>query len=452
MTSSGRIFEHLRAEYETQWLSDIFVEPDNYPALLSYRSTLLFGAPGSGRTALCKQLLHLSNADPNGPLVVEWQPSLMGAGRGKADLYFATMNLIYDQIARALLQQIPRRPSAFLAAPDWVQETAAWFAQTHLTGNRRRFGARLEETLDSEGIDVLRRLLNDDFEPALTPESPDRMVIAELADLVQRLGWSGLWLLVDGLESWLTSEVQEQVDGLDNLLSTLELFEIPRFSIKIFSPSSLELMLMSCGGVLRDRLRVLRLAWRQEQLQQIAAKRVALATGQKAVLLSDLYTQELILERLVEQGGGTPRGWLSLLRPVVDIYLGKGNRTLSEKEWESTQRGSIPPLRMDLRQQRVYVGFRQIENVQPSAYELLSYLYQHPERKCSAKELYYRAYRKLEKIPATENDSGWQPPSSWRSWYDTTLSRLRQAIEPNHRKPVYVVTVRGKGVELRNAL
>lgn len=452
MTLGSTVFDRLRAEYEAEWLPQAFVEPTDFQALLSHRSTLLFGASGSGRTALCKQIVHLASQDAEGPLIVEWQPSLLGMAGSKAELYFATMNQIYDQIARTLLRSLLDKSATFDAIAGWVKETAAWFIQAHLQGSHKRILARMAEDEPKESLPVLHYLLESQVELALNPESPDRLVIAELADLVQRLGWSGLWLLVDGLESWLASETDELLDALDNLLSTLELFEVPNFSIKFFAPRSMEASLMQCGGVLRDRLVVVQLEWNETRLQTIVEKRLALATGENTCPLARIYREDILLAWLSEYGGSIPRGWLELLRPLVDFYLGDARQTLDKATWEQLVARTPPRLRIDLRRDRVFLAYREIENVPPTGYQLLKYIYQHPKRMCSNEELYYLANLKLTRIPLGSQDEKWEAKHKWRSWYDTTLSRLRAAIEPDPGNPIYLVTVRGKGIVLKNAL
>lgn len=450
--ASSEIFGQLRAEYETEWLSDVFVTPDGWNALLGHRSSLVFGPRGSGRTALCKQMIHTLEETDNSPLIVEWEPSPIQNGDDRRSMYVSVREQMYDQIARALVQRVSREPVALSGASGWVQETAAWFVQRYVQGNRRRILARMEEDAPDGSLSALRLLLTGDVEPALAPHSPDRLVIAELADTVQRMGWNGIWIIIDGLERWLTLD-DLLISALDSLLSTLELFETPGFVVKIAAPRSLEAALMQSGGVLRSRLAVTHLNWSSEQLQAIVEARLAYVSGKDSFTLGDLYDRKTLLHWLGHYGGGRPRGWLEHIRPVVDHYFTSGKtKPLGEDDWKRIQRLHPPRLHIDLRGDRTFLGYKEIENIPPTGYQLLRYLYQLPERECSREELYYRVYQNLSSIPVSHVDEGWVAPTKWRSWYDTTISRLRRAIEPDTQHPVYLVTVRGKGVALRNTV
>lgn len=448
------VFDRLRAEYETDWLPRVFVEPPGFHALQGQRSILVIGDEGSGRTALCKQLIHLAETGEGGPLIVEWQPSFSPLSGAGLDTYRISMQQIFDQIARSLVLGIGRQPGAFQKASAWVQETAIWFAQSYLQGSKRRLLARLEEDAASaESLAAVRRLLTDNVDAVLAPDASERLVIAEVTDIVQRLGWSGIWLLVDGLETWLQIEADALTRTLDSLLSTLEFFEIPSFSLKLMAPRLLEPILMQSGGVQRNRLAVMHLHWSEADLRVIVEARLALASGRDNFSLHELYREDALLPWLKQYGGDLPRGWLELLRPLADLYFASvEQKPLDQTAWKQVQKRHLPRLRIDLRLDRVYVGYKEIENIAPIPYQILRYLYEHPARRCSREEIYYRVYRGLPSVPQTFQDKNWLHPAEWRSWSATTIARLREAIEPDPGHPVYVVTERGKEIGLRNAL
>jgi len=446
------VFDRLQAEYETDWLPRVFVEPPGFHALQGERSILVIGDEGSGRTALCKQLIHLAGVEEKGPLVVEWQPSFSPMAGGGLDTYRISMQQIFDQIARSMVLGIGRQPGRLQKASAWVQETAIWFVQSHLQENRRRFLARLEEDATPESLTALRSLLTGQVDAIFAPDAPERLIIAEVADIVQRLGWSGIWLLVDGLESWLPIEADLMTRTLDSLLSTLELFEVPGFALKLMAPRALEPVLMQSGGVSRNRIAVMHLHWPEADLRALVEARLALASGRDRFALQELYAEDILLSWLNDYGGDLPRGWLELLRPVADRYFADGvQKPLAQSDWERIQKRHPPRLRIDLRTERVYLGYKELDDISPIPFQILRYLYQHPQRRCSREELYYRAYLRLPAVPRTRDDENWSAPTEWRSWSDTTLSRLRTSIEPDPSHPVYVVTERGKGIGLRNA-
>ncbi len=79
---------------------------------------------------------------------------------------------------------------------------------------------------------------------------------------------------------------------------------------------------------------------------------------------------------------------------------------LGEAEWDEVRRRHAPRLRIDLANNRAFVGYGEIDNVPPTAYKLLRYLYEHPRRRCSRDELYYRAYQELDTVPLSVRDEG----------------------------------------------
>ncbi|MCS6937769.1 MAG: helix-turn-helix domain-containing protein, partial [Roseiflexus sp.] len=88
----------------------------------------------------------------------------------------------------------------------------------------------------------------------------------------------------------------------------------------------------------------------------------------------------------------------------------------------------------------------------PRSYRLLRYLYENRTRRVPRSELYYRAYQGLVEEPRAHNDRGWEDPANWNNVLDNALLRLRKIIEPDPRHPVYILTDRGWGVKLENAI
>jgi hypothetical protein len=82
---------------------------------------------------------------------------------------------------------------------------------------------------------------------------------------------------------------------------------------------------------------------------------------------------------------------------------------------------------------------------QPS--KMLELLYE--QRSCTPSELWYLALQGLDHVPQREGQPHWEKTDQWRGTFDTTLLRLRQAVEPNPRKPMYIVTAGGK-IVLKN--
>jgi DNA-binding response OmpR family regulator len=80
----------------------------------------------------------------------------------------------------------------------------------------------------------------------------------------------------------------------------------------------------------------------------------------------------------------------------------------------------------------------------------LEYLAARPGKIGSLEELYYYAYKELETVP-DKGEPAWTAKDIWRAAMDTLLWRVRKKIEPMPKKPIYLVTHHGKGVELLHA-
>jgi hypothetical protein len=321
-----------------------------------------------------------------------------------------------------------------------------------LSGDRELLLNRLTEqaTLDSVGLigDIVRRKPRQ----VLRPDTSEPRLIAEISNVVQRLGLSGIWVMVDGLENL----VELDSDGLSRLLkalfSTLSLFEDSGFSIKVVAPIELESALMASSGVARRRIDIHRLRWNTQQLVAVVERRTAWLL-QRPFQLADLYSKDKVVGWLVRYGGLSPRGWLELMRPLVQTYQERGaSRPLTSQEWERILRVDPPRLRIDRMTNRIYVGQGEVRDLQPAAQKLLDYLYKRRDQLCTRSELYYRGLQELPVEPRSIEDAGYQSPIEYEGQINTLLWRLRQALEPFPERPIYVVTERGKGIRLYHAI
>jgi DNA-binding response OmpR family regulator len=119
-------------------------------------------------------------------------------------------------------------------------------------------------------------------------------------------------------------------------------------------------------------------------------------------------------------------------------------------EWIEISRHHPPRLHIDLATDRVFVGYGEVHDLQPGAYKLLRYLYEHRPRTCSRSELYYRAHLGLDHEPRSHEDREWEDPTKWGGIVDTHLWRLRQKIERDPKRPLYIISERGRGVHLEH--
>jgi energy-coupling factor transporter ATP-binding protein EcfA2/DNA-binding winged helix-turn-helix (wHTH) protein len=448
-------FEHLQAEREFTWLGKAFVRPDTFLTMTGMRSLVILGESGSGKSTLLIILAQYTEADSQRRLVVEWQPELpqsMVTGSAAIHTY---LGQILDSCTRALLSTFCHEAELFYQSPAWVRSTIHWFIATYITtlsGSRELLISRLTENATPQGGALVRELLMHPVEPIFHTNQPDPRMLAALSDAIQRLGFGGLWIMVDGLERLIDVDPIVTTSTIHALLSTLNVFEDPHVSFKIAAPLEIDSAIMSSTGVARRRLDVYRLRWSQSQLVQMIEQRVALLTRQSEFRLADLYPEEETLKWLDRFGGSLPRGWLETIKPFVAAYQQIGaTRRLTKNEWTRIAMKQPPRLRIDPDTKRVSLGYGELVEIQPGAEKLLHYLYDNRHRLCSRSELYYRALLGLSYEPQSSTDHSYAAPDEWEGMLNTNLYRLRQSIEVDPAHPIYIITRRGKGITLDNA-
>lgn len=448
-----RVFDSLRAEQESAWLDRVFVSPNDWSAMTSMRSSLILGESGSGKTALRLALAAYAQQEEVAVIPVTWKPVLPAMDLVGSALVHDCAQQILNACAKSLLQYFGQRPNSFVQTHPWVQHTLHWFLYHHLQEDRLFFLQRLEDELPREGFSLVDSFITTSPpHRVLSADAPPMQVVGQLISALQRLGLGGIWVLSDGLEPWLEVEHQRTSDMLQTWLAALSFFEEPNFNIKLIVPTGLEPALVSTSGVSRRRLDVFRLAWTPADLTRIVEQRLALATEQSEFRLHDLCTAPGLTRWLTEFGGDSPRGWLALVRPLTELYLARSPRmALDQADWERVRHRHLPLLHLDLQNERVFVGYREVP-VGPAAFRVLRYLYQQRPRTCSREDLYYRAYLNLSHVPREEGDKNWQYPSEWEGLLETALWRIRKSLEPDPKEPVYIITERNKGVRLDHTI
>jgi len=96
-------------------------------------------------------------------------------------------------------------------------------------------------------------------------------------------------------------------------------------------------------------------------------------------------------------------------------------------------------LKLDERSGRVWVEGKAVEELTPLELALLCHLYERPGEVCTRDEIICALYpEELEDLNAEISNSR----------VDTLIARLREKIEPDHNRPRYIITVRGRGYKL----
>lgn len=443
-------FGSLRAEDEP-WLRACFTPPAEFERVIAPRSTIIFGGPGSGKTTLYQETRARSFDAAGKParLLVDWRPAPLAAD-APADIAWVKQQAaqLFVHCALALADALAHWPELYTIAPPWAQARLAWFMQQYLQGDPT---VRLGALLDAQsGGTVLTQILTTPVPTILYPDAAPEQVIAEVTNALRATGLEAIWILSDGLEDWSGVEPASYVRGLGALLATLPLFEKVGLIYKLWAPFDFEPELSRAGGLARRRVDSVRLQWDAAALRHLAECRAALALGEPQFDLTQLCPGAEFLPWLEKVGGEAPRAWLDQLAPLVKYYAAHRQQPLDAKTWLHLRREHPPRIYMDEISTRVLVGGRVIdlEDLPVKSYEMLRYLYQHAGEVITKGDLYYRCYLGLERIPRTSEDKDYATPKDYEGLIDTSLWRLRRAIEPDPAQPVLLVSKRGHGVVL----
>jgi DNA-binding winged helix-turn-helix (wHTH) protein len=446
-------FDSLRAEDEP-WLARCYVPPVDLALMVRWRSALVFGAEGSGKTALRLALEREwcpPGAKPSA-LLVRW-PLTLALSRELAgtELVLEHVGLVMDVVSRSLLLHLGQHPADWKSASPWAHNTLIWFVHRHFQGDLAHHVASLESQVSKKGLALLRDVANASVTDVLYPGTPTPLVVAELVKALQAIGLEGVRITVDGLEPWVAADAERLAAHLEQFLSALALFEHPRFAYTMLLPSALESPLWSAGGAVRRRADCYSLQWQTGQLLALVERRLALALGEADFTLEQLGPLKRLTGWLQKCGDRSPRGWLETIRPFLAAYLAESERQgqrkpLTEEQCVAVQEQHPPRLFMDLDTGQVAVGWREVTDLQAGQKALLRYLYQHRGRICRRRDV-YRAY-----LGGTNRElSDQEFAKDYASTLDNAIYRLRQAIEPDLNQPVLVVTVKGEGFRLDNA-
>lgn len=435
-------FGPLRAEGEP-WLPAVYVAPGNLSGLVAPRSFVVVGERGSGKSALLAWLSTETAMHQLLPVSWQWDP-LAWPG--------ATISQAQIKLLSGLLFQITR--TLFLAIGC---DNDRW--QTLLPTARRWLGRLFVRYLlpdDSWLITIppalqaiaQARLAESQTNPS--PGVPETLSpIAELGYLIpllEQVGYHGLVVLLEDIGPWVQLD-QSLEELFRDFLSMLALFDVRGLCFKIVADTALLDLVRTSPVIARRRAELVRLQWPSQALETIAIRRLQSVFG-PAATLDTVYSKPALIGWLTAVGGPTPRGWLEALAPLVgqvcQIRAQEGAlRALKPQEWHDIRRQNLPALTYDETTGTVTIGWRQV-TLSAGEEALFRYLFERRGQVCPRREL-YRAY--MQKIYGPEAPME-EHPGEYRGMLDTALYRLREAIEPDPKDPLLLVTVRDRGLSL----
>ena len=440
----------LRAENETAWLSSVYVEPPKFTAMLNTPSIVIYGDPGSGKTALANEFVTRARQRPIPPLVLQWQPEFPLPDKKGSEAAVDFLEQILAESARVLARGISRNPGIYQNACEADKNSARQVLSSFLGPESESLLSRLVSEASPDGIAVITQLLRQDTE-TWRPGTTLTYKINMLVEAVRGLRMSGVWIMVDNLDPWLQVDAERFAAYLLDLFSYLAMFENKGFAMKVFAPTSLRSVLVKSSGEERRRVATGELTWPERELFLIAEKRLDAIFGVRGSGLSGLCKDDRFKVWLAKCSGRSPRGWLELLQLIREAQVEVApDRPLTEDEWVSAWRRSPPRLYVDPQSKRVFIGHGEITDIQPAGLQLLVFLLKQPEKRATKAAIYYKNNKGLDCEPR-EGDKNWEYRYTWERIVDTTINRLRAVIEPDPQKPIYLISERGKGfIKLEN--
>ena len=443
-------FDSLRAEYEP-WLEHCYVPTGHFPLMVRWRSALAFGKPGSGKTALRLALERdwCPPGDKPGVLLVHWPVNTLASPELKdTNLVQEFMGQVLDAVTRALLQHLGQYPGDWSAMPSWSQDSLVWFVQRYLRGDLNHYISSLGDETPPDGLALLRDVVSLSVPDVLHAPVANSVLITEVVRFLEKLSLAGVRITVDGLEPLLAIDAQVVAERLGSFLNTLALFEHPHFAYTMLLPAVLESPLGSTGGISRGRIDPCRLTWNMGSLTSVVEHRLAWALGEEDFPLEKLAPAKALRTWLEGCCGDSPSEWLETARPFLAAYLVQAERQgtrspLTGPQLREVQKSHRPQLVLDLKNGIVTVGRREVQDLQDGQIALLKHLDQHRGHICRRKDV-YRAY-----LEGTGREMPeWEREKDYANALDNAIRRLRLAIEPDPSYPVWIFTIRGKGVRL----
>lgn len=441
----------LRAEDETPWLSTVYVEPPKFTSMLNTPSIVIYGEPGSGKTALAHELVVRARQRPIPPLILQWQPEYPLPDKKGSEAAVDFLEQVLAESAKVIVREISRNPGVYQNACEADQTSVRQVLGSFLGPESESLLSRLVSEASSDGIAVITQLLRQDTETWRTGTTLTYK-INMLVEAVRGLRMSGVWIMVDNLDPWLQVDAERFASYLLDLFSYLAMFENKGFAMKVFAPTSLKSLLAKSSGEERRRIATGELIWPERELLLIAEKRLDAIYGTRGGGLSGLCKDDRFKVWLAKCSGRAPRGWLELLQLIREAQVELApDRPLTEAEWVSAWRRSPPHLHVDLRSKRVFIGHGEITDIQPAGLQLLVFLYDQPEKRATKATIYYMSNKGLDYEPRVSEDKNWENRKVWERIVDTTINRLRAVVEPDPQKPIYLLSERGKGlIKLEN--
>jgi hypothetical protein len=326
------------------------------------------------------------------------------------------------------------------------------FTQIEWTTFRQGWTARrLTPLLQSEPcwqsikVQRLARLVDEPLEPLFDPEQLSAaMLFRQLVEVIQSTGIQAIYILVDRVEETelFAADTSVVADMLAPLLGELALIEVAGAAFKFFLPREVAHLLAMRPQIRTDRILFYELRWEDSALRELLHQRLISFSDGRIIDLGQLCEPDLattIETELIFRALQTPRMLLRLAEALILAHCQQAGEALylTRADWQAACRGYeqnaqltpllYPPLIIRPAEQKVVIGERSVR-LTDTPFALLNALAEQSGQVIPQ--------RQLLKIAGSADA------------LRKAVERLRKEIEPNPKAPVYLVTVRGKGLRL----
>jgi hypothetical protein len=282
----------LSPDERHQWVAQCYVRAGWDRVLQDpHRSAVLIAMPGSGLTTSLT-LLELLR-DQHRLLTFKYSPDQWPGQRGA--LITGDDQDHFPQfmahIAEICTDTLKRDPEKLARISLSGHEFLIWMVRYYLGQRRSNLWLRQLEQhhQDTEMQKLIDKARTGEFDTLYTSANVSDIhgQIEECLDLVQSLGWNGIYAIVDiNAHDWLTRAQNERaslIDGVKRLLETLTPLQRAGFGFKMGIPPML-LSKEECQLLSRDRVDVISYTWTPDALWEVADRQFTAATGQQHTL------------------------------------------------------------------------------------------------------------------------------------------------------------------------
>lgn len=388
--------------------------------------TIITGAPGSGKSVT---LAALARRESNHAFIIPY-PLEKWPGSPQAWIKDNPSHLAQMMACAAfkVRDYLSQHHQSVPMLPEWQQEFVRWLLEK--TGGGRAYhrwlhGLPVDMRESWQGIEYI------DLFPSTSDALDIQGQIDELTTLAQTLGFQRVLFTIDVPYQ----EGYGCVQPLADLYRLLELAHHPRFTIV----SAIPLPVLQQGDIVRlarGRVSVLHLEWTVEQGHMLAARYLSTAVTRDFDVSLAEYAQPQLLASMSqvianEYGQPTPAGWIGMVETLLYLAYQPGDRSLPFTSDDLTEVKRVfyarhLPIKPDLDARGVWRGPRFIAlDEQPLGF--LNLLYRRQGN------------------PANWDDEDVRFLAGSKGNVHTLAARIRKAIEPVPRHPIYLVNRRGEG-------